>query len=257
MLNKLEDILLIIAQNVVRFRKELGLTQEELAFKADIDRTYIGYIENAKQNISTEKLCAIAAALKIEVADLLKETASVGHKAIEEPETAYTAIEVFNLIYPSLKMLQDLAAKNGINDIFQDNGGKLLQVLLITGLKNLPGREGNDATDQDGNEYELKSVNISLTKSFSTHHHLNPTIINKYRKVNWIFAIYRGIEILESYRLNPEKLEPYFSQWEAKWHYDGGKDINNPKIPLKYVREVGQLLFDSDGSGKIKRIDLK
>jgi hypothetical protein len=29
--------------------------------------------------------------------------------------------------------------------IFQDNGGKILQILLITGLKVLPGREGNDA----------------------------------------------------------------------------------------------------------------
>src|SRR5690606_22836970 len=152
---------------------------------------------------------------------------------------------------------QDLASKNGINDIFQDNGGKLLQVLLITGLSDLPGREGNDAVDEDGNEYELNSVNISLTKSFSTHHHMNPTIIVKYRKVDWIFAVYRGIEILEIYRLTPENLEPYYSKWEKKWHDDGEKDINNPKIPLKYVREVGELLFENDGSGKIKRINLK
>lgn len=255
--NQLESLLHVIAQNVVKFRRQLGLTQEDLAFKSDIDRTYIGYIENAKQNISIEKLCAIAAALKIEVTDLLKEDLSSEHAILNEPEATYGAIQVFNLIYPSLQMLQDLATKNGINDIFQDNGGKLLQVLLITGLRDLPGREGNDAVDEDGNEYELKSVNISLTKSFSTHHHMNPIIIGKYRKVDWIFAVYRGIEILEIHKLTPQDLEPYFSRWEEKWYRDGNKDINNPKIPLKYVREVGKLIFESDGTGKIKRINLK
>ena len=40
-------------------------------------------------------------------------------------------------------------------------------------------------------------------------------------------------------------MEPYYSKWESKWHNDGGKDINNPKIPLKYVMEVGKLLWGS------------
>lgn len=149
-------------------------------------------------------------------------------------------------LFPYIRQYQDLAAKHGINDIFQDNGGKLLQVLLITGLKVLPGREGNDAKDQDGNEYELKSANILLTKSFSTHHHLNPTIIEKYRKVDWIFAVYKGIEIRAIYHLTPQDLEPYYSKWETKWHADGGKDINNPKISLKFVVETGKLVYASD-----------
>jgi hypothetical protein len=45
------------------------------------------------------------------------------------------------------------------------------------GLRILSGREGNDAVDANGREYELKSVNIELTSAFSTHHHMNPTII--------------------------------------------------------------------------------
>jgi len=36
----------------------------------------------------------------------------------------------------------------------------------------------------------------------------------------------------------------------SKWHDDGGKDINNPKIPLKYVEENGELLFESASSGR-------
>lgn len=146
-------------------------------------------------------------------------------------------------LWPFIQDYQALAMKNGINDIFQDNGGKLLQVLLLTDLKVLPGREGNDAVDLSGQEYELKSINIDLTRSFSTHHHMNPTIIAKYRQVPWIFAIYSGIEIQAIYRLEPQDLEPYYSYWEEKWHGDGGKDINNPKIPVKFVVDNGRRIY--------------
>lgn len=146
-------------------------------------------------------------------------------------------------LLPYIRKYQELAVRHGIGDIFQDNGGKILQVILTTSLTILPGREGNDAVDEYGNEYELKSVNIDLTRSFSTHHHMNPVIIAKYRQVAWIFAVYKGIELQEIYRLMPDQLEPYYSRWEEKWHLDGGKDINNPKIPLVYVRKCGELLY--------------
>jgi hypothetical protein len=146
-------------------------------------------------------------------------------------------------LWPAIQAYQELADKHGIDDIFQDNGGKLLQVLLITGLDVLPGREGNDAIDSEGNEYELKSVNMLKTQSFSTHHHMNPTIIAKYRQVDWIFAVYRGIELLEIYQLSPSELEAYYTKWERKWRDENGKDINNPKIPLRFVRENGRQLY--------------
>ena len=112
-------------------------------------------------------------------------------------------------LMPSIRKLQRLASEHGIDDIFQDNGGKILQILLNTGLTILPGREGNDAKDETGREYELKSVSERLTKSFSTHHHMNPVIIEKYRKVDWVFAIYDGIELKEIYLLTPAQIEPY------------------------------------------------
>lgn len=157
--------------------------------------------------------------------------------------SSHQDLTVFQEIFPHVLKLQELAEKHGINDIFQDNGGKLLQVLLITGLVVLPGREGNDAKDANGNEYELKSVNTLLTKSFSTHHHMNPVIIEKYRQVDWIFAVYEGIKLLSIHQLTPQDLEPYYSKWIDKWHSDGGKDINNPKIPLKFVLEHGHTIY--------------
>ncbi|MGH9605362.1 MAG: hypothetical protein ACRD3N_06640 [Terracidiphilus sp.] len=149
-------------------------------------------------------------------------------------------------LLPGIRELQGLASKHGIDDIFQDNGGKILQILLCTGLTVLAGREGNDARDENGREYELKSVNIRLTQSFSTHHHMNPQIIAKYRQVDWVFAVYDGIELVEIYLLTPSQIEPYFAKWTKKWADDGNKDINNPKIPLRFVRETGRLIYVAD-----------
>ena len=153
---------------------------------------------------------------------------------------------ILDNLFPYIQRYQELALKHGINDIFQDNGGKILQVLLVTGLEVLSGREGNDAKDADGNEYELKSVNIALTKSFSTHHHINPRIIAKYRQVDWIFAIYNEINLVSIYKMKPHDLECFYIKWSDKWHESGGKDINNPKIPVKYVMEHGELLYSGN-----------
>lgn len=155
-------------------------------------------------------------------------------------------------IWPAVCRYQELASRHGIDDIFQDNGGKLLQILLLLGLKDIPGREGNDAVDALGNEYELKSVNLNLTGSFSTHHHMNPVIIRKYRKVEWIFGIYQDIELKSVYLLTPADMEFYYTKWEEKWNATG-RDINNPKIPVSYVEKVGTLIWGAPAPKVIRK----
>lgn len=150
--------------------------------------------------------------------------------------------ERMDALMPAIREFQALAVDHGVGDIFQDNGGKLLQLVLTMDLTVLPGREGNDARDRLGREYEVKSVNIDLTASFSTNHHLNPAIIAKYTKVGWLFAIYRGIELTAIYSMEPYELAPLFEAWERSWHERGGRDLNNPKIPVKFVCEKGTLI---------------
>ncbi len=65
-MKEISTILINIGQKVFQRRKELNLTQDELAVLADIDRTYIGYIENGKQNITISVLIKIAKALNVE-----------------------------------------------------------------------------------------------------------------------------------------------------------------------------------------------
>ncbi len=63
---------------------------------------------------------------------------------------------ILDELFPYIRRYQELASVHGIDDIFQDNGGKLLQILLVTGLIVLPGREGNDAVDTTGREMKLR-----------------------------------------------------------------------------------------------------
>jgi transcriptional regulator with XRE-family HTH domain len=64
----------IVGNNVRRFRQAAGITQEQLAFVAEIDLTYVGGIERGKRNPSVLVLARIASALSIEPATLLQRT---------------------------------------------------------------------------------------------------------------------------------------------------------------------------------------
>lgn len=62
----------VVGENVRRLRLERGLTQEQLAFEADIDLTYIGGIERGRRNPSLLVLANIAGALKVKVSTLVE-----------------------------------------------------------------------------------------------------------------------------------------------------------------------------------------
>ena len=64
------DIREKIGLRIRALRKEAGLSQEGLALKAGIDRTYINSIENGKRNISILNINKIANALDISLTDL-------------------------------------------------------------------------------------------------------------------------------------------------------------------------------------------
>jgi transcriptional regulator with XRE-family HTH domain len=62
-----------LGSNVHRLRRQKGMTQEELAFEAEIDLTYMGGIERGKRNPSLLVMARIAKALSIPLAKLLSE----------------------------------------------------------------------------------------------------------------------------------------------------------------------------------------
>lgn len=63
------EVLIKFGQKVREERARLGLSQEELAGRAGVHRTYIGMIERAEKNITLENIEKIAKALQISIAD--------------------------------------------------------------------------------------------------------------------------------------------------------------------------------------------
>lgn len=65
------EILVTFGNNVKRIRKELNLSQEELAERANLHRTYIGMIERAEKNITLINIGKIAKALGVKITSLI------------------------------------------------------------------------------------------------------------------------------------------------------------------------------------------
>jgi transcriptional regulator with XRE-family HTH domain len=254
-------------------RAARGWTQEQLADAVSKTTEHISYLERGERSPSFELLLDIAHALQTSPSVLLSgddpegisdvvEALAVAPTSAPLPEPAQGSVPVLeqrqsdlerlNAAFKGIMEMQSLAHEYGINDILQDNGGKVLQVLIILGLRISPGREGNDALDAEGNEYELKTVNRSLNKNagVTTHHHLNKDILRKYRAVKaWYIAHYEGVVLKEIYKLLPSQLEPLFQQWEQKIEA-GTTALNNPKIPVRVVRS-GERVYpapDSEGA---------
>ena len=68
----------VFARNLRLYRQQCGLSQEELAGRADIDRTYISALERCVYGVSIDVLDRLATALGLEAADLLQRSKPAG-----------------------------------------------------------------------------------------------------------------------------------------------------------------------------------
>jgi hypothetical protein len=153
--------------------------------------------------------------------------------------------EEIESLWPGIESYQKLAEAYGIKDIFSDNGGKMLQLAIATGLDLSAQRMGPDGFDRMGGEYEIKTVDISGgNRGFSTSHHLNRDTIARYRARRWIFAIYDKITLIAVYRIEPAQMEQVFANWELALRLQD--HLNNPKIPLQHVRQRGTVMYLKD-----------
>ena len=66
-----KKILLQFGERVRSERKKRGFSQENLATKAGVHRTYIGMIERAEKNITLSNIEKVAKALGISIKDLM------------------------------------------------------------------------------------------------------------------------------------------------------------------------------------------
>jgi transcriptional regulator with XRE-family HTH domain len=59
-----------VAANLRRLRKRLGVSQESLAARAGIDRTYLSSCERGRRNVSVDNIYRLASALNADVREL-------------------------------------------------------------------------------------------------------------------------------------------------------------------------------------------
>ena len=59
------DVKILIGKRVKELRNKLGISQEELADLAELDRTYITSVECGRRNISIVNIEKLATALKV------------------------------------------------------------------------------------------------------------------------------------------------------------------------------------------------
>jgi transcriptional regulator with XRE-family HTH domain len=63
----------IFASRLRQIRQIKGLSQEDLADRAGLHRTYVGSVERGERNISIDNMECLANALEIDIIELLKE----------------------------------------------------------------------------------------------------------------------------------------------------------------------------------------
>ena len=63
----------VIGNRIRDLRSCMGLSQEKLALKADLDRTYLAGVENGKRNLSVRSLEKIINALDVSFQEFFKD----------------------------------------------------------------------------------------------------------------------------------------------------------------------------------------
>ena len=70
-MTRIDITMITFGRNVQVARQALGISQEELAFRAGLHRTYIGMVERAERSISLQNAKKIADALNVKLDTLL------------------------------------------------------------------------------------------------------------------------------------------------------------------------------------------
>jgi transcriptional regulator with XRE-family HTH domain len=77
MVKKFSGLNQVVASNLRKLRKKIGISQEDLAEKCGLHRTYIGAIERSERNITLQTLEKLAESLGVLPQDLLKDYSDV------------------------------------------------------------------------------------------------------------------------------------------------------------------------------------
>jgi transcriptional regulator with XRE-family HTH domain len=81
------DLREVFAANVRRLRHEKGMSQDDLAYEANVSRSYLSQLEKGAFYASLNVVGRLAQALGVEPAELLKLPAKRGSRSRQQPST--------------------------------------------------------------------------------------------------------------------------------------------------------------------------
>jgi transcriptional regulator with XRE-family HTH domain len=110
--DNVENVKRLIGDRIRRLRKEKGLSQEKLGYKAELHYTHIGSIERGEKNWSIDTLIKLAKGLNVEIVDLFNFPMPLA----DAEKMKHSLIKNINLSSPeTIKMLLDLL--NGLKSL--------------------------------------------------------------------------------------------------------------------------------------------
>ncbi len=65
------SIRVFLGRRIREIRRAQGVSQEELAHRSGLDRSYVGCVERGERNVSIDNIAALAQALNVQVFELL------------------------------------------------------------------------------------------------------------------------------------------------------------------------------------------
>ena len=75
------DLREVFAANLRRLRHAKGLSQEDLAYSAEVNRSYLSKLEKGATYVGLEIIGKLAAVLEVEPAELLKRPPAKGRRS--------------------------------------------------------------------------------------------------------------------------------------------------------------------------------
>lgn len=73
-----EDIQALFGARVRKLRERMGVSQEELAHRAGLDRSYLGQVERGERNVSLQNIYKISTGLACSPQDLFNDKDASG-----------------------------------------------------------------------------------------------------------------------------------------------------------------------------------
>lgn len=64
--------LIVLGENIRKFREAKGFSQEQLAFEAGLDRTYVGGAERGERNLTILSALKVSRALDVKLSQLVE-----------------------------------------------------------------------------------------------------------------------------------------------------------------------------------------